>query len=269
MTVTQLAIIGGTGVYDPSMLTGVRDELRETPYGQVRYKLGSYQGREVIFLARHGAGHSLPPHLVNYRANIWALCAAGVQRVIATAAVGTLNPLMHPGDFVLVNQFLDFTRGRISTFFDGGDNGVVHTDVTDPYCPELRALLRVEAQRLGIPLHDGGCYAVMEGPRYETPAEIKALGILGADLVGMTGVPEVVLAREAGLCYSCIAMCTNWAAGISPTRLTHEEVLGVMAANGENLKRLAMAAIAGMPAQRGCECRHVPGKLPGLRLDAD
>ena len=260
----QLAIIGGTGVYDPAMLSDVRDEGAETPYGEVRYKVGTYQGKEVLLLARHGHGHTVPPHLVNYRANIWALKFAGVRRVIATAAVGTLNSTMKPGDFVLVNQFLDFTRGRLATFFDGGEHGVVHTDFTEPYCPEGRQVLAAQARRLGITAHDGGVYACTEGPRFETPAEIRAIGKLGGDLVGMTGVPEVVLAREAGLCYNCIAMCTNWAAGISVIKLTHEEVLGVMAYNGENLKRLAMAAIEALPAQRGCECSSVPGKLPGL-----
>lgn len=265
----ELAIIGGTGVYDPAILAGVRDVSVQTPYGEVGCKVGTYKGKEVAFLARHGAGHTVPPHLVNYRGNIWALGRLGAQRIIATAAVGTLNRSMAPGDFVLCDQFLDYTRGRPSTFFTGGDLGVVHTDFTEPYCPQGRAVLKASADQLGIRCHDGGTYVCTEGPRFETPAEIKAFATLGGDLVGMTGVPEVCLARELGLCYNVIAMCTNWAAGISPTKLTHEEVLAVMADTGANLRRLIMQAIEELPAKRTCECSSTVGKMPGLTGEGD
>jgi 5'-methylthioadenosine phosphorylase len=257
----RLAIIGGTGVYDPRILEHPREAMIETVYGEAKVRIGTYRGQEVVFLARHGAKHSVPPHLINYRANIAALKKLGVQRVIATAAVGSTNPEMKPGDFVLQDQFLDFTKGRTYTFFEGGEQGVVHIDVTEPYCPEVRAVLRESASRLAIRAHWGGTYACFEGPRFETPAEIKMTQLLGGDLVGMTNVPEVVLAREAGLCYATVSMVTNFAAGISPTPLTHEEVLEVMATNSDNLRALAMAALEGIPAERGCPCGDVPHAL--------
>jgi len=257
----RLAIIGGTGVYDPRILSDIRTEEVLTPYGDVTMKVGTYAGQEVAFLPRHGAKHSVPPHLINYRANIWALRALGVQRVIATTAVGSLNPDMKPGDFVLADQFLDFTKGRASTFFDGGEAGVVHTDFTEPYCPELRGILREAAGELGITAHNGGTYVCTEGPRFESAAEIRMFAKLGGDLVGMTNVPEVVLAREAGLCYSTISMVTNFGAGISKTALTHEEVLEVMAENSEKLKSLIMKALTRIPEARGCACGRQAGAL--------
>ncbi|MFZ5824457.1 MAG: S-methyl-5'-thioadenosine phosphorylase [Bacillota bacterium] len=250
----RLAIIGGTGVYDPRILENIREEIITTPYGDAKVRIGTYQGEAVAFLARHGTNHSVPPHLINYRANIWALKMLGVERVIATTAVGSVNRNMKPGDFVLTDQFIDFTKGRASTFFDGGEAGVVHTDFTEPYCPEVRAILAGAAKEANIAAHNGGTYVCTEGPRFETPAEIRMFATLGGDLVGMTNVPEVVLAREAGICYTTVSMVTNFAAGISPTNLTHEEVLEVMAANSENLKRLVMAALASIPAERHCHC---------------
>lgn len=250
----RMAIIGGTGVYDPRILENVREEVISTPYGEASLRIGTYAGEEVAFLARHGTKHTVPPHLINYRANIYALKMLGVERVIATTAVGSINRNMKPGDFVLTDQFIDFTKGRVSTFFDGGEAGVVHTDFTEPYCPEIRTVLAEAAREVGVTAHDGGTYVCTEGPRFETPAEIRMFERLGGDLVGMTNVPEVVLAREAGICYATVSMVTNFAAGISPTKLTHEEVLEVMAANGENLKRLVMAALTRIPRERGCRC---------------
>lgn len=257
----RLGIIGGTGVYDPRILTEIREEEVQTPYGGVRLRVGISAGEAVAFLPRHGAKHSTPPHLINYRANIWALALLGVERVLATTAVGSLNKAMAPGHFVIIDQFIDFTRGRPSTFFDGGEQGVVHTDFTEPYCPECRRVLLASAAELGITAHDGGCYVCTEGPRFETPAEIRMFKTLGGDLVGMTNVPEAVLAREAGLCYATVSMVTNYGAGISPTALTHEEVLEVMAENGENLKKLIMAALSAIPRERGCTCGRTSGAL--------
>lgn len=260
----RLAIIGGTGVYDPRILSEIREEEVLTPYGDVRLRVGVYGGEEVAFLARHGAGHSVPPHRINYRANIWALKRLGAERVIATTAVGSLNPEMKPGHFVITDQFLDFTSGRAATFYDGKEQGVVHIDVTEPYCPECRAVLVRAAAELAITAHGGGTYVCTNGPRFETPAEIRMFQKLGGDLVGMTNVPEVVLAREAGLCYATVSMVTNFGAGISPNPLTHEEVLEVMAENGENLKKLIMLALTGLPRERGCACSHVSGPMAGL-----
>jgi 5'-methylthioadenosine phosphorylase len=235
-----------------------------TPYGDALVRIGTYNGESVAFQARHGTKHSVPPHLINYRANIYALKLLGVERIIATTAVGSLNQEMKPGDFVLVDQFLDFTKGRMGTFFDGGELGVVHTDVTEPYCPECRAVLATAAKESGITAHVGGCYVCTEGPRFETPAEIRMFAMLGGDLVGMTNVPEVVLAREAGICYATVSMVTNFGAGISPTALTHEEVLQVMADNAEKLKNLVMGTLGGLPHTRNCTCGHSGGALKVL-----
>lgn len=260
MTVSY-AIIGGTGVYDPKILSDIREESISTRYGDITVKIGTYAGNEVAFLPRHGEKHSVPPHLINYRANIWGLKELGVKKIIATAAVGSLNKDMAPGDFVLVDQFLDFTHGRIQTFFEGGEFGVVHTDLTEPYCLELRGLLARSAQETGLSVHCGGTYVCTQGPRFETAGEIKMFAKLGGDLVGMTTVPEVVLAREAGICYATVAMVTNFAAGISPNKLTHQEVLDVMKQNGENLRRLIMQTVANLEEERCCDCGQISGEV--------
>ncbi|MGQ9512541.1 S-methyl-5'-thioadenosine phosphorylase [Thermodesulfitimonas sp.] len=251
-----IAIIGGTGVYDPELLEHPTEETVRTAYGDVKITRGFYRGREVIFLPRHGAAHTVPPHLVNYRANIMALKQAGARSILATAAVGSLNPKMRPGQFVFVDQFLDFTKGRKQTFFEGGPEGVVHIDVTEPYCPKLRRILVQVAQSLGLPAHDGGIYVCTEGPRFETPAEIKMFRELGGDLVGMTGVPEVVLAREAAICYAAVAMVTNFAAGIAAYRLSHQEVVEMMKVQGGNIRRLLLGAVTLFDPEADCACRH-------------
>lgn len=264
MTKVDLAVIGGTGVYRAEMLEKTKEMDVETPYGKVSLLIGDYRGRKVAFLARHGKGHTVPPHLINYQANIMALKNLGVKRVIATAAVGSLNAEMGPLDFVLIDQFLDFTKSRKSTFYEGGPQGVLHVDMTDPYCSEMREFLYNKAVELGFKAHQGGCYVTMEGPRFETPAEISMLKILGGDVVGMTSVPEVVLAREAGLCYATVAMVTNFAAGISPNALSHGEVLEAMKTISANISRLIMTALETMPLEGGCRCQHGPreaGKL--------
>lgn len=277
-----VAIIGGTGVYDPGILREVRDLVVQTPYGAALAQQGLYEGpsgrrMEVAFLARHGPGHSVPPHRINYRANIWALAELGVTRIIGTAAVGSLRRDLPPGSLVLADGFLDFTRGRAGTFYDGdsspagGPAGVVHTDMTEPYCPELRGLLSRAAAGAGLEVTSGGCYACTEGPRFESPAEIRMLRQLGADLVGMTNVPEVVLARELGMCYALVAMVTNYAAGMTANRLTHAEVAETMAANARRLRTLAWQALDLLPLGRGrqgeregaCACGQAEGPMGG------
>jgi len=254
MMKADLAVIGGTGVYKAEMLEKTKELEIETRYGKANLLLGSYAGRTVAFLARHGKGHSVPPHLVNYRANIQALKELGVRKIIATAAVGSLRLEMAPLDFVILDQFLDFTKARNSTFFEGGPEGVRHIDVTAPYCPQLSAFLYDKAVQLGIKTHASGCYVCMEGPRYETPAEIKMLQILGGDVVGMTNVPEVILAREAGICYATVAMVTNYGAGIAPSKLCHNEVVDVMQKLSENISRLIMTSLAEVSLEEGCNC---------------
>ncbi|PSR36111.1 MAG: 5'-methylthioadenosine phosphorylase [Sulfobacillus thermosulfidooxidans] len=252
----RIAVIGGTGVYDPTWLSQSTTEEVATPFGPTRVTRGHLEGmeEEVFFMNRHGAGHKVPPHLVNYRANIWALRELGVDRVVATAAVGSLNVAMPPGAFILCDQFLDFTKARASTFHNGGESGVVHTDMTEPYCPDMRSVLVQKAKELGIAAVNGGCYVTTDGPRFETPAEIKAYRLLGGDVVGMTGVPEVVLARELGLCYSTVALVTNFAAGISSEVLSHQEVLDVMAQNVAGLRNVIAAALPLLQHERTCAC---------------
>jgi len=263
----EIAIIGGTGVYDPEILNDVSEETLVTPYGEVTYKVGNYAGKKIAFIPRHGSHHSIPPHKINYRANIWAITKIGVRKIIATTAVGSLNPLMKPGDFVLIDQFLDFTKNRISTFYEGGKRGVVHLDVTEAYCPDLRKIIHTAADTLGISIHTQGVYVCTEGPRFESPAEIKMFAILGGDLVGMTNVPEVVLAHEAEICYSTISMVTNYAAGISKNNLTHGEVLETMAANVDNIKNLIMKSIELVNLEEtNCTCAETLSEFGGFTL---
>lgn len=261
---SRIGIIGGTGVYDPNILPGIAEEEVKTDFGVVSVTTGEYRGVQVVFLARHGKDHGVPPHKVNYRANIMAMKKLGVDRIIATGAVGSLNLEMRPGEFVLVDQFIDFTRNRIQTFYEDSDKGVVHIDMTTPYCLELRKIITNAATALGLPVKTKGTYVCTEGPRFETPAEVKMYSFLGGDLVGMTSVPEVILAREAEICYATVAMVTNFAAGISPAPLTHAEVLEAIQLNNEKLKRIIMKTIELIPAERTCECQNALEELGSL-----
>lgn len=247
----MIAIIGGSGVYDPEMLEDVKDVRVETEYGAVSLKSGVHQGKKVFFLTRHGEKHSIPPHMINYRANIKALHNLKVERIISTSAVGSLRKEMKPRDFVLLDQFIDFTKQRKSTFYD---DAVIHTDFTNPYCSQVRDIITRAASILDINLHLKGTYVCTEGPRFETPAEIRMFTLLGADVVGMTNVPEVVLAREAKICYASIATVTNFAAGISPSRITHEEVIEIMNENNEMIKKLISRTVEMIPEKKTCEC---------------
>jgi len=263
----QIAIIGGTGVYDPRVLENVRNREIETPYGEVSCMLGEFAGQEIAFLARHGSQHSIPPHLINYRANIWALKKIGVENIIATTAVGSLARDIPPGHFVLIDQFIDFTRSRVSTFYEGGERGVVHVDLTTPYCPELRKVVGQAAKNAGLPVITSGTYICTEGPRFETPAEISMFAQLGGHVVGMTNIPEAVLAREAEMCYMTISLVTNYAAGISPTALTHSEVLDIMQANTNKLQTLLLGALRLLCFRsKDCSCRHALKEYGGFKL---
>ncbi len=256
----SVAVIGGTGVYESAYLEDPQKITVETKFGRALLWQGRYQNKEIYFLARHGGGHALPPHLINYRANIAALRKLGISAVIATAAVGSLRPEMAPGSLVLIDQFIDFTRGRRSTFFEGGPEGVIHVDLTTPYCPELRRAVLRAGSSLGEKIVNGGCYLCTEGPRFETPAEIRMFAQWGADLVGMTNVPEVVLAREAGLCYATIALVSNFAAGLSSAPLSHQEVLAEMARKKGLLDRLLVETAVEIGAERACHCSE--GAVP-------
>lgn len=263
------AIIGGTGVCDVKLLQHPEEGSVDTFYGTIHYIKGEYQGKPIIFLPRHGKNHSIPPHLINYRANILGLKRLGVTSIIATAAVGSLSKDIKPNEFLLPDQFMDFTKLRHTSFFDGGENGVVHTDMTHPYCQTLRnTILRTAADLGDYTIHPNGTYVCTEGPRFETPAEIQMYCRLGGHVVGMTNVPEVCLAREAEICYAAVCMVTNFGAGISEHILTHEEVLACMAENSQRLRILLMKAVSEMDdnKQNGCACRHALCEYGGFSI---
>jgi 5'-methylthioadenosine phosphorylase len=240
----DFAVIGGTGFYDFFAGAGVAEQVT-TRYGTVTFERGEAAGQEVVFLPRHGKDHGVPPHRVNYRANLAALRELGVRSVLASAAVGSMHEAMPPGSLALLTQFLDFTRGRPGTFYDGDEGGVVHTDMSVPYCPRLREGLLSAAAARKEGLLPAATYVCAEGPRFETPAEIRMYRQLGGDVVGMTGVPEVVLAREAGICYASIAIVTNWAAGVTLDPIKHGEVTDFMGAQTPRVVALFRDLIAG------------------------
>ena len=211
----MLAIIGGSGLTRLSNLEVSHREVVRTPYGEPSAALlfGRICGRDVVFLARHGHGHTIPPHRVNYRANLWALRDRGASHIVAVASVGGIASECRPGELVLPDQLIDYTHGRAQTFYDGGDRKVVHIDFTHPYSPAMRERCLAAASSATIAMHDGGVYAAVEGPRLETAAEIDRLERDGATMVGMTGMPETALARELGIEYAAIAIVVNHAAG--------------------------------------------------------
>lgn len=211
----MLAIIGGSGLTHLANLAVSRREVVRTPYGEPSSALvfGQICGQEVVFLARHGHGHTIPPQAVNYRANIWALAQHKVEHVIAVFSVGSIAQNCKPGVIVLPNQLIDYTHGRAHTYFDGHDQQVVHVDFTHPYTEPLRQRCLAAAKAAQITVIDGGVYAAVSGPRLETAAEINRLERDGASIVGMTGMPEAALARELNLNYVGIAVVANHAAG--------------------------------------------------------
>ncbi len=211
----MLAIIGGTGLNQLGNLKITHRQVLRTPYGEPSGPLtfGTINGHEVMFLARHGYGHTIPPHEVNYRANLWALRDQGAQRVIAVSSVGGIRADLVPGTLVVPDQIMDYTYGRAFTFFDGREQSVTHIDFTWPYSANLRTSLLDAAQRAGETCVNGGVYAAIQGPRLETAAEINRYERDGADMVGMTGMPETALARELGLDYAAISVVVNYAAG--------------------------------------------------------
>jgi 5'-methylthioadenosine phosphorylase len=248
-------IIGGSGFYRPDLLKDVREITVETPYGEIKPLIGKLKDLEVVFLPRHGQDHSILPHQINYRANIWGLHSLGVNRVVATTAVGSLAANLAPGAMVIVDQFLDFTKQRSLTFFETGDVQKAHIDITEPYCPAIRAALSEAAAKLNLPVQIGGCYVCAEGPRYETAAEIRMFRMLGGTVVGMTGIPEAVLARELGMCYANLSTVTNWAAGITVAPLKHSEVVQIMGLNHDKLLRLITTFLIDKKDGIKCACK--------------
>jgi 5'-methylthioadenosine phosphorylase len=211
----MLGIIGGTGLAQLENLKATRREIARTPYGEASQPLvfGQLAGREVVFLARHGGGHTIPPHAVNYRANIWALYAAGVNNLLAIATVGSIASDLSPGDIVLPHQIIDYTHGRKSTYHDGVELPVKHIDFTEPYSSSLRKTCQQAANNIQQKLVGSGVYACVQGPRLETAAEVNRLERDGATMVGMTGMPEAALARELGVHYAALCPVANHAAG--------------------------------------------------------
>ncbi|BEV72227.1 MULTISPECIES: S-methyl-5'-thioinosine phosphorylase [unclassified Paludibacterium] len=211
----MLAIIGGSGLAQLSVLEVTHRQVVRTPFGEPSCALtfGLVGESHVVFIARHGYGHSLAPHEINYRANIWALKQQNIKGIIAIGAVGGIRPDMTPGTLALPDDLIDYTTGREHTFFEGLDKPVVHADFTHPYCPDLRARLLQAAAKASIDLVDGGVYACTQGPRLESAAEIRRLERDGADMVGMTGMPEAALAREQDLPYAMLTVVANFAAG--------------------------------------------------------
>ena len=249
----EVAIIGGTGLTGMQDIQNLRHELITTPYGEASGPLshGILWGQPVIFLPRHGYGHTIPPHKVNYRANLWALRQANVGLVIAVNAVGIIRPDIEPGSLVMPDQILDYTYGREHTYFDGTGEALVHVDFTRPYCEQMRGIFREAAAQADIVLPDKGCYGATQGPRLETAAEINRMERDGCDLVGMTGMPEAALARELGMNYVCIALGVNRAAGRGEAGI-HAQMDTFLALSMERLERLLRASLPGV-------CAHARG----------
>jgi 5'-methylthioinosine phosphorylase len=211
----MLGIIGGTGLATLDGMAIERSQPVTTPWGEPSAPLlhGRFAGRPAVFLARHGRGHTIAPHAVNYRANIWALRESGVTRIIAVNAVGGIGDAFAPGTLAVPDQIIDYSWGRVHSFYDEPGEALQHVDFTEPYSRALRQVLLAAAARANLPVRDGGVYAVTQGPRLETAAEIDRLARDGCDIVGMTGMPEAGLARELGLEYACCAVVVNRAAG--------------------------------------------------------
>ncbi len=242
---SELAIIGGTGLRTLSGLEIKRRVVKQTPYGEPSgpFTVGVLSGKEVIFLARHGLTHAIPPHQVNYRANLWALKDLGVKYVIAVAAVGGISTHLHPGRIAFPEQIIDYTWSRANTFFEDRLEQVTHIDFTEPYCETLRGCLVKSAKDGALDHVVGGTYGATQGPRLETAAEINRLERDGCDIVGMTGMPEAALARELDLCYATCAVVANWAAGRSSGQITMAAIEANLRTGMDQVRALLERAI--------------------------
>ena len=256
----RIGIIGGTGVYDPKIFLS-RSVALSTPYGATLMSSLSGIWMEWRLFLPATAPHVHPPHKINYRANIWAMKHLGVERIISPCAVGSLQESYKPGEIVVVDQFIDFTKRREYTFFDGAKT--VHISTADPFCKEMGALFASEGRRLGLPIHDSGTYVCIEGPRFSTRAESRMFRNF-ADVIGMTLVPECQLAREAEICYTSLAMITDYDVW-SEEPVGIDIVLRVMSENIDRVRKLIAATLPKIPKERSCcECPTPPGKR-GLR----
>lgn len=250
----KTGIIAGSGFYNIEGVKVKETKKISTPYGDPSdvYRICEFGGMEFAFLSRHGTPHHIPPHKINYRANLWGFRELGIERILAVNSVGGINPEMKPGDIVTPDQIIDMTHGRAATFYDADE--VAHIDFSSPYCREVNSYIAEAAEKTGNKLKKTGTYVATNGPRLETAAEIRFFGNIGGDMVGMTGMPEACLARELGICFSCIAVITNHAAGISTHKLTVTEVIESMHGAMEKVRSLLMKTLESLPGKRTCEC---------------
>lgn len=240
MSKQLLAVIGGTGLTTLENLKITKREVVQTPYGEPSAPLahGEINGKEILFLPRHGYGHVIPPHKINYRANIWALKEAGATHIIAVAAVGGIRNDMQAMKIAVPDQVIDYTWSRVNTFFEEGLSHVTHIDFTYPYCQDLRDIIIASCRDLNIDVATRATYAATQGPRLESAAEIKRLESDGCDIVGMTGMPEAALAKELELCYSCLAVVANLAAGKTEELLTMDMIEENLNKGMENIRKI-------------------------------
>jgi 5'-methylthioadenosine phosphorylase len=254
----DLAVIGGSGLY--ALVADAEEHRPDTPYGPPSdaITIASVDGRRVAFLPRHGKNHQYPPHRIPYRANLWALHELGVRQVVAPCAVGGLRPELGPGTFVVPDQLIDRTSGRVQTFYD---DRAVHVNFADPYCPTGRAAVKEAAARKNIPIHDG-TMIVVEGPRFSTRAESRWYTAMGGAVINMTGHPEAVLARELAMCYTAIALVTDLDAGVEGDHgVTQEEVFRVFGENIERLRAVLLDLLPTLPKDRDCACSRALDEL--------
>jgi 5'-methylthioadenosine phosphorylase len=251
----EFGVIGGTGLYDPKLLKNVQEITVETPYGKPSDSItvGELKGKTVAFLPRHGKKHTIRPTDINVRANIFALKKLGVKRILAPSTVGSLREEYHPGEIVFCDQFIDRTTRREQSFYTAAEGKVCHISVAEPMCPELRKTLIGVAKGLGVKMHETGTYVCIEGPRFSTKAESKMYRQWGADVVGMTLVPECVLAREAEICYSSISTVTDYDVWKDHV-VSVEDILATMKTNIENVKCIIAETVAKTPSQCSCKC---------------
>jgi len=254
----MLGIIGGSGLYEIEGVSRKETKRIKTPFGDPSdfYTIGILSGKEVAFLPRHGLKHSIQPHKVNYRANIWGFKELGAERILAISAAGGISDDLAPGAIVIPDQIIDMTSNRDATFYEG--EKVVHIDFTEPYCPELRKLMIEAGKRVkGLEIKETGTYVCVNGPRLETKAEIRFFSCIGAHIVGMTAMPEAVLAREAEICFGGISIVTNYAAGIKEKSLRAKEVVEVMETTAIKLKVFLKEILCVIPQERTCACGNV------------
>jgi 5'-methylthioadenosine phosphorylase len=249
----EIGIFGGTGIYDSGLLENSQEIDIDTPYGKPSdtITVGTFKGRKIAFLPRHGKKHTIPPHMINFKANIWAFKELGVTRIIAPSAVGSLKEKLAPGHFALPSQFLDFTKSRDGSFSENGR--VIHISVADPFCPELQSSIIQVTDNQGIDIHKNCTYVCIEGPRFSTKAESKFYRTTGADIIGMTLVPECQLAREAQMCYASISTVTDYDVWADKP-VTAKEVLATLSKNVEITKKILTELIDKIPKSRSCSC---------------